>query len=161
RRFGLDAAAGIAVIVADGAAAQIHRRGPDTAGAAARGIAADAAAAEIHLEGEDAAVVFSQVAPDRAVADVEHTPLTLGIRVDPQAATLVPGDVVVDEAADQRDVARPRQRGVGDAAAVPGGAVAGDGAVLHHQVGVAHPDAASTRVIRQAVADRQALEGDV
>src|SRR5262249_39471015 len=93
------------------------------------------------------------VAPDRAGADGEHA-------VPEADAAAHVGDVALDGGADQRDVPRPGQGGVGDAAAVPGGAVAGDGAILDHQVGVAHADAAPAAVVGEAVADGQAPEGD-
>jgi hypothetical protein len=68
---------------------------------------------------------------------------------------------MVDDAADQRHVPRPRQLGVGDAGTGPGGSVRGDDAVLNHQIRLTHPDAAPASLIGAAVADGQALEGDI
>ena len=96
----------------------------------------------------------------RAAGDGEHAPQVLAVRLDRDAAALC-GDVMVDDAADQRHVPRPRQLGVGDATTGPGGSVRGDDAVLNHQIRLTHPDAAPASLIGAAVADGQALEGDI
>src|SRR5262249_1848227 len=133
------------VVAADGAVGQIRRVGEDAAAVEGGDVAADGAPGQVDLNGEDATCGVGEVVLDRAADDGEHARRIHRSSQDCNAAAL-PGDVAGDGAADQRHVPRVRQRVVGDAAAEPGGPVAGDDAVLDHQVRVAHPDASSAPV---------------
>src|SRR5262249_34519314 len=122
RGGGGDAPAGEAgVVAADDAVDQVRRAGADAAAVIhGGGVAADGAAGHVDQEGADAAAFRGDVALDGAAHDVEHAPLVLGVDPDADPAAQPPGHVAADDTAGQGDVARPRQGGVGDAAAVAG-----------------------------------------
>src|SRR5262249_43705749 len=144
----------------DGAGGQGRDTGEDAAAGFAGGGHVDGAVGQIHCGSVDAAAVYGDVTPDRAAAAVEEPPAAPAVIWGGDAGAARSG-VAVDKPADHGHIPRPRLRGAGDGTPIPGGPVPGDGAVLGHQVGVAHADAAPAAGVAETVANRQALKSDL